>query len=263
MRRSTGPTVRLNTAPYPLAKHGYLVLGGLVVGAAVAWAILVQQSVAMGGSMMPMTAPTYLFMWFIMMVAVMFPSATPMVLMFHRIHAGKRQRGQPFVSTWVFVAAYLTIWTLLGALAYAGQLGVDVLTASFGTPMDTLGRIGGAFLVLAGIYQFTPLKYVCLSKCRTPLTFILTSWRDGVGGAFRMGAEHGLYCAGCCWLLFALLLPLGMMNVFATVVITLLILAEKILPLGERVALGAGVLMIAYGALVLIVPDALMPAMMM
>ena len=96
----------------------------------------------------------------------------------------------------------------------------------------TAARIGGAVITLAGIYQLTPLKDLCLSKCRTPITFIMTSWRDGAVGALRMGLLHGAYCLGCCWLLFVILFPLGIMNIAAMAVITLIVFAEKTLPWG-------------------------------
>ena len=120
--------------------------------------------------------------------------------------------------------------------------------------LDNAARIGGVVLILAGLYQLSPLKRACLSKCRTPMAFILTSWRDGYGGAFRMGLEHGLYCLGCCWLLFVILFPLGMMNVAAMAVITLLIFAEKSLPRGPQIGQAAASLLIAYGALVVAMP---------
>ncbi|HEX6108185.1 MAG TPA: DUF2182 domain-containing protein, partial [Ktedonobacteraceae bacterium] len=123
--------------------------------------------------------------------------------------------------------------------------------------MANAARIGGGVLVLAGLYQLSPLKRSCLAKCRTPLDFILGSWREGYIGSFRMGLEHGLYCLGCCWLLFVIFFPLGMMNVAVLAVVTVLIFAEKSLPLGQRVAQLAALALIAYGVLVVVVPGAL------
>jgi predicted metal-binding membrane protein len=121
----------------------------------------------------------------------------------------------------------------------------------------TAARVGGAVLIVAGLYQLTPLKDLCLSKCRTPITFIMTSWRDGVGGALRMGLLHGGYCLGCCWLLFVILFPLGMMNIAAMAVITLVVFAEKALPRGRPVARVAAAALMAYGVVVLAVPQVL------
>jgi predicted metal-binding membrane protein len=109
-------------------------------------------------------------------------------------------------------------------------------------------------LIAAGIYQASPLKNVCLARCRTPMQFLMTSWREGYGSALRMGVQHGVYCLGCCWLLFVVLFPLGMMNVAALVLITVLIFAEKVLPLGRPVALMTGFALIVYGAVVVAVP---------
>jgi predicted metal-binding membrane protein len=127
--------------------------------------------------------------------------------------------------------------------------------------MENAARLGGGALVLAGLYQLSVVKHACLTKCRTPLGFILGSWRDGYGGAFRMGLEHGAYCLGCCWLLFVILFPLGVMNVAAMAAITLLIFAEKFLPAGRRISQIAAVALIAYGTLVMFMPNVL-PTMM-
>jgi predicted metal-binding membrane protein len=111
--------------------------------------------------------------------------------------------------------------------------------------------------VLAGLYQLSPLKRSCLAKCRTPLDFVLSSWREGYMGSFRMGLEHGVYCLGCCWLLFVIFFPLGMMNVAAMAVVTVLIFAEKSLPLGQRIAQVAALVLIVYGVLVVVMPSVL------
>ena len=111
-----------------------------------------------------------------------------------------------------------------------GALAAEALPCAHALSPATAARIGGAVVIAAGIYQLTPLKDLCLSKCRTPITFIMTSWRDGTAGALRMGLLHGAYCLGCCWLLFAILFPLGIMNIGAMAGITLIIFAEKTLP---------------------------------
>jgi predicted metal-binding membrane protein len=192
-----------------------------------------------------------------MMVAMMFPTAAPMILMFARVQGDKRQNGRAFVPTWVFVSAYLLIWTLLGVLAYVCAAWAEGLARQVPWLIANASRLGGGVLVLAGLYQLSPLKRSCLAKCRTPLDFIFSSWRDGYVGSFRMGLEHGIYCLGCCWLLFVIFFPLGMMNVAAMAVITVLIFAEKSLPLGQRIAQLAALALIAYGVLVMVVPSAL------
>ena len=254
------------TASYPMQGQRNLILASLLVLAAAAWLLLAWQSLADDGEMamgltMGMAAPLFMAMWVAMMVAMMFPASAPMILMFARVHAGKRERGQPFVPTWVFVTSYMVIWTLTGAVAYGVAVGSEELAKQWLWLMDNAARIGGGVLVLAGVYQLSPLKRSCLSKCRTPLDFILGSWRDGYVGSFRMGLEHGAYCLGCCWLLFVILFPLGVMNVGAMVAITLLIFAEKSLSRGGQIAQAAAVALVTYGALVVFVPDAL-PTMM-
>ena len=253
------------TTSYPLTRERNLILASLLILAAGAWALLAWQSAMADDDAMGLTmglgAPLFMAIWVAMMAAMMFPTAAPMILMFARVHASKRQRGQPFVPTWVFISAYLTVWTLFGGLAYAVAVGAEKLADQSMWLMDNAARFGGGILVLAGLYQLSPLKRSCLSKCRTPLDFILGSWRDGYGGSFRMGLQHGAYCLGCCWLLFVILFPLGVMNVAAMAVITLLIFAEKSLPLGRQVAQVAATGLVTYGVLVVFVPDAL-PTMM-
>jgi predicted metal-binding membrane protein len=188
---------------------------------------------------------------------MMFPTAAPMILTFHQVQAGKQGRGETFVSTWVFVAGYMAVWVGMGVLAFAGAAVAEMLDRHVGLSAATTARIGGALLVVAGAYQLSPLKDLCLAKCRTPIGFILTSWRDGRWGAVRMGLEHGAFCLGCCWLLFLALFPLGIMNIAAMAVVTLLIFAEKTFRSGEGIAKLSGVALLLYGAAVLVFPQAL------
>jgi predicted metal-binding membrane protein len=256
------------TGAYPLPRERNLILALLIILAVVAWAILIWQRLAMasmdemgmGGAMgltQGMGALLFLGMWVAMMVAMMFPTAAPMILMFTRVYASKRERGQAFVPTWVFVAGYLVVWVLFGVVAYGVAVGAEALAARIMWLMDNAARLGGGLLVLAGLYQLSPLKRACLAKCRSPLSFILTSWRDGHAGAFRMGLLHGLYCLGCCWLLFLLLIPLGIMNVAVMVLITLLIFAEKSLVIGPKIGRVVAVGLLVYGVVVMLYPSAL------
>ena len=192
-----------------------------------------------------------------MMVAMMFPTAAPMIVAFHTVQAGKRQRGEAFVSTWIFVAAYLLVWGLSGVAAYAGALAAEAVAARAALSPATSARVGGTVLVAAGLYQLTPFKDLCLSKCRTPITFIMTSWRDGPAGALRMGLLHGAYCLGCCWLLFVILFPLGIMNIAAMAGITLVIFAEKTLPWGRVAARATAAALVVYGVVVIAAPQVL------
>ena len=247
----------------PIAFQRNVILGLLLALAAAAWAVLVWQGtvadmdMAMGSLTMGLRASLFLAIWVVMMVAMMFPTAAPMILTFHKVQAGKRQRGEAFVSTWIFVTAYLLMWALSGVAAYAGALVAEAIAARSALSPATATRIGGALLIAAGVYQLTPLKDWCLSKCRTPITFIMTSWRDGAAGALRMGALHGAYCLGCCWLLFVILFPLGIMNIAAMAVITLLIFAEKTLPWGRAAARATAAALITYGSVVVAAPQLL------
>jgi predicted metal-binding membrane protein len=264
------PSVRTEVAP-ALARSRNAILVALLVLAALGWGAVAWQagsgtstsmSMSMDGSdsidlAMGMAAPLFLAMWVAMMVAMMFPSAAPMVMLFDRIERGKRDAGRSYVPTAYFVGAYLAIWTAFGALAFALALAIDRLSESSGWAMDNWARVGGGLLVAAGIYQLTPLKDVCLAKCRSPMAFLMTSWRDGRKGAVQMGLLHGGYCVGCCWLLFVILLPLGVMNVAAMIVIALLVFGEKCLPAGNRLARVAALVLVAYGLVVIAIPAAL------
>ncbi len=248
-----------------LVPRDRLVILAVLLGlAAAGWAVLIWQARGMGSAMgltMGMGAPLFLAMWTSMMAAMMFPAAAPMILLFAAIQAGKQRQGRPFVPTWLFAAAYLLLWALFGALAYAAALGAEHLAAQSMWLMDHAARIGGLVLILAGLYQLSPLKHACLTRCRTPLQFILTSWHDGMGGAVRMGITHGIYCLGCCWLLFVILFPLGVMNLAAMVLLTAFIFAEKALPGGYWVARAVAAALIGYGVLVLVQPSILPTAM--
>ena len=250
----------VSTNPPLLRRERYLILGTLLVLAVIAWGVLIWQAPGMNnqgmGLTMGMGAALFIAIWAVMMVAMMLPAAAPMILMFSAVYAGKRQKEQPFVPTWIFVSAYLLVWILCGVIAYPLALGADKLAAQSMWIMENGARIGGTILVAAGIYQLSPLKRICLSKCRSPFQFILASWRDGYGGAFRMGLEHGVYCLGCCWLLF----PLGIMNIAVMALVTVLIFAEKVFPIGPRIAQLAAVLLIVYGVLIIFMPG-LLPTM--
>jgi len=251
---------------YPLPRERNLIIGTLLVLATAGWALIVwRSSVAsddeMMGPTMGLAAPVFLSIWIAMMVAMMFPTAMPMILTFARVQSGKSARGQAAVPVGVFVAAYLLVWVVFGAAAFAGASAGEELADRHMWLMDSAPRIGGVLLIVAGFYQLSPLKQICLSKCRSPMSWLLNSWRDGSGGALLMGVQHGTYCLGCCWLLFVILFPLGMMNIAAMALITALIFAEKSLPISGVAVKFASLGLIAYGTLVLALPDVL-PTMM-
>ena len=203
----------------------------------------------------------FLGMWVTMMAAMMLPSAAPMILLFGTVNRRKRERGGSFVPTWIFVAGYLGVWTAFGAYAFGMSfIGADLAR---GNPM--LGRIGpqaaAIAMLAAGLYQFTPLKQLCLSHCRSPLGFIMEHWLPGRVGALRMGIQHGVYCMGCCWVLFILLVAVGLASIPWMGLITLIILAEKLLPRGRLVTLTVAFALLGLGLLTLARPELLTPAM--
>jgi predicted metal-binding membrane protein len=176
---------------------------------------------------------------------MMLPSALPMVLTFGALCA--HQREAPRAAT--FLAAYLVVWLCFSAAATTLQWTLQA--AGLVDPMivSTSAALNAALLAVAGIYQFSPLKTVCLARCRTPFGFLLGEWRPGAGGGFVMGLRHGLFCLGCCWALMALLFVGGVMNLAWIAALSLAVAAEKIVPRGALVARGLGVVLIAAGAL--------------
>jgi predicted metal-binding membrane protein len=252
------------TSVRALRRDQLALLAAFLVLAAGCWLIVVQQSSDMPGMGLTMGAGAGLFLaiWLAMMAAMMLPAASPMILIYARISAEKRRRNQAYVPAWVFAASYLALWAVVGVVAYLLAVTIQSLADRSEGLMSAGPRIGGAIFVLAGIYQLTPLKDVCLASCRSPLAFVLTSWRDGYVGAVRMGLRHGLLCLGCCWMLFAILFPLGLMNLAAMAAITIVITAEKLLQRARPITWVVAVALVLYGLLVIVHPDAL-PGMAM
>jgi len=186
-------------------------------------------------------------MWAVMMVAMMVPSASPMILTFATINRKRLLDETPLIRTGLFLVGYLLVWAGYSLLAALGQWGLHA--AALITPaMAVTPWLGGVLLVAAGIYQFTPLKDVCLSRCQSPFGFILTQWREGAAGALVMGLRHGAFCVGCCWVLMALLFVAGVMNLLWVAAIAAFVLLEKVAPLGRVVSRFAGAVLILWGA---------------
>lgn len=186
-------------------------------------------------------------MWAVMMVAMMVPSAAPMVLAFLSVNQRRQAAGRPFVPAGIFLAGYLAIWTAYSAVATLAQWGLH--TAALLSPaMAATGPVlNGCLLIAAGMFQWTPLKHRCLKGCRSPLSFLMSEWRDGKAGAFIMGLRHGSYCVGCCWALMALLFVAGVMNLLWVAAIALFAIAEKSLSRGELLSHVAGLALVAAG----------------
>lgn len=170
-----------------------------------------------------------LLMWSVMMVAMMLPSASPMILIFSAVNKKRFGEGKEFVPTWAFVVGYILIWIFFSVFASLLQWLLHTFAILSPELRIMSPLISGIVLISAGIYQFTSVKNVCLRNCQSPLGFIMEHWRDGKKGAFVMGLRHGFYCVGCCWVLMGLLLVAGVMNLLWIALITTFILAEKLL----------------------------------
>lgn len=243
-----------------LQRDRTVVLVAMVVLIALSWAYTVHlglgmQHASMAGAMaMPaMTrwsaadAAFMLVMWAVMMFAMMLPAVTPTVMIFGRVREKRAAAGRPFAPTGAFVAGYLLAWVGFSVLA----TGVNWWLHTGGALSSMMGKVapltGGVLLIAAGVFQWTPLKNACLDHCRSPMSFLMQHWREGLAGATLMGLHHGAYCLGCCWLLMVLLFVLGVMNLPWVAVLTVVVLAEKTLPHGELLSRGLGILLVAWG----------------
>jgi predicted metal-binding membrane protein len=185
-------------------------------------------------------------MWAVMMAAMMLPSAAPVVLLY-----GAVVRRSPAASArhhiYALAGGYLLVWTIFSLGATALQRGLAGLLLLSPMMEVTSADAGGILLLIAGMYQFTPLKHACLRACRSPLALFMTRWRSGGAGAFRMGVEHGIDCLGCCWALMLLLFAGGVMNLAVIAALAALVALEKLAPFGPHGARAGGVLLIATG----------------
>jgi len=205
---------------------------------------------AMGMTMdMPWSTADAFFtfaMWAVMMVGMMAPSVSPMVLLFAAARAGRGNRGV-LPATVAFGLGYIAVWGGFSVGAAVAQWGLHQAAMLSATMASSSGRLSGAILIFAGAYQLTSWKNRCLTHCRSPLGFLMTNWRDGTMGAFRMGFSHGAYCLGCCWALMCVLFVVGVMNLIWIAALTGFVLIEKILPAGAIVARVAGAAMVVFG----------------
>jgi predicted metal-binding membrane protein len=183
-------------------------------------------------------------MWAVMMAAMMLPSAAPMVLCFGELN---RRRGET-IRTLLFVAAYLALWIAFSGAATVSQWALQAIGWISPMIVSRSSVLSVGLLLIAGVFQFSRIKLACLRACRSPLGFLMSDWRDGLWGAWRMGMRHGLYCLTCCWALMALLFVGGAMNLLWIAALTCLVAIEKLAPKGEWVARMLGVAMIGAGA---------------
>jgi predicted metal-binding membrane protein len=249
-------------------------LVSLTAATAIAWAFTLYPPFGMSGSMgsamgemegmamedMPVDSiatgwsfaglAIFVIVWTMMMVAMMLPAAAPMILIFATAQA--RRDRHVTVPTWIFIAGYILVWAGAGLGAYLlDQAFRELLRSHASNGRITWGPLVlGITLILAGLYQFTPLKQVCLRQCRSPWGFVAQYWREGRAGAVNMGLRHGLYCLGCCWALFAVLTSVGMMSIAWMLSLTLVVFVEKVFPFGVRISAAVGLGLVALGLLV-------------
>ena len=234
-------------------RRGLAVLVGLSIGG---WCLVLWSAANMSSPavalMMPMSSRWALteviavwFMWAVMMGAMMLPSAVPMIVV-HRRVAAKRDPDTPSASRW-FLTAYLLTWALFSMAAAALQWGFQSAHVLSHMLQVQGAWVAGGILIAAGLFQLTPLKSACLHKCRTPIGFLLTEWRPGRMGAFRMGFRHGQYCVGCCWALMMVLFVGGVMSLTTIAVLSGIVALEKLAPRGRQISKLGGGLLVAWG----------------
>jgi predicted metal-binding membrane protein len=204
---------------------------------------------------MDLSAPVVISMWWVMMIAMMTPSAAPLILLYARVlrHRTEGTPGTAYAPSALLAVGYLSAWLVFSLLAAAMQGLLQPALISEMMLWSRSATLSATVLAAAGLYQLSPLKYACLRQCRAPAQFLARYWRPGRWGAFRLGALHGAYCVGCCWLLMALLFVGGVMNLVWIAVLTLLVLAEKLAPSGEKIGKVSGYLLLAWAAATLAV----------
>jgi predicted metal-binding membrane protein len=261
---SPAPSAGENRRPIEV-RADLVLLAALGLAAAGAWAFTVWNGAGMSSAMFVMLVSTgtgfavFLGIWMVMMVAMMFPAAAPMA----RTYVALSSRGVANASwraplSLAFLGTYTAVWTATGVIAAAAYLILAGRVPEIGAT-GTLGvAAAGAVLVLAGIYQATPLKQACLRGCRSPLSFLMVDWRPGVRGAIRLGARHAAYCVGCCWLLFVVLFAVGVMALPWMALIALAIFLEKSIPgrAGAATSAGVGGALVVVGLIFLALPGA-------
>ena len=245
-----------------LPKRDFLaIVFSLAAMTALSWIYLVSMARDMAGSHSCCLIATHLgkwsasyfwmmfLMWAVMMVGMMIPSAAPMILIYAAVARKARGQGTPIASAYAFTAGYIVMWTVFSLVATIAQWQLDQLALLSPMMVTTSPKLGAGLLIAAGIYQWLPVKNNCLKHCRSPFHFISNNWKDGNFGAFLMGISHGAFCIGCCWFLMLLLFVGGVMNIVWIAAITVFVLLEKILPLGDKGGKISGVLMMLAGVI--------------
>jgi predicted metal-binding membrane protein len=248
-----GPLSSARPNPARAAVRGHLgLVAALLAVAATGWVWTARQMRGMDEG--PFTTlgqlTWFVVVWVVMMAAMMFPSVAPTIALYTRV-----TRTSSPVAPWLFAGGYLLAWAAAGLVAYlVGRLLVALLGDTLA--WDAAGQpLAGTTLVVAAVYELTPLKNVCLARCRSPISSLLTSWQGGPTGSLRMGARNGAWCVGCCWALMASLFALGVMSLWWMAFVAVLIAAEKLLPLHRSVTVTVAVVLFGLGILLLAAPE--------
>ena len=234
-------------------------LGGPVAVAVASWiylAVMIDDMSAIPGMSAMMMSPQVFtpmqviglfLMWAVMMAAMMLPTAAPMIVAYARMQGADRANGAGWLPVLAFSGGYVLAWAGFSLVAAGLQAGLTNLAFMSPMMMKATAPLGGAILVVAGLYQVSPMKHACLRQCRTPISFLMTQWRGGRLGALAMGWRHGLFCVGCCWALMGLLFVVGVMNTAWIIAITVYVWVEKIIPGSETLSKLVGAAMVGLG----------------
>lgn len=252
---SDGAAGRVELDPAFAAVRARLALISLLfvlAGVAWWWSVGQMQGMDNGPGTALGTLGWFVGVWVVMMAAMMFPSVAPTVALYSRM----TMRRAPLAPL-LFASGYLLTWAGAGLLAFGiSDAGRHLIGAELAWHRG--GRwLAGGILVAAAVFELTPLKDVCLSKCRTPLGFLLGSWRDGLRGAVAMGARHGAWCVACCWALMGSLFALGVMSITWMAVVSAMIAAEKTLPWRRTVVYSTALMLVVFGVMLMLSPDAI------
>jgi predicted metal-binding membrane protein len=252
-------------APEPISalpvRERFAILAELGILTALSWIYLVRMPMSasdFGPAIARLAAPlrtdvidvslTFM-MWAVMMIAMMLPSASPVILMYQRIARSRPSTSK--IGSLSFAAGYLGVWTVFSIGATAGQIGLQHASMISGA-LTLKPWAAAAVLIAGGVYQLSALKQSCLRQCQSPMGFFMTHWRDGAAGAFRMGVEHGAFCLGCCWMLMMLLFVAGVMNLAWIAAISGFVILEKVVPYPRAIANSTGAVLVASGIVLLV-----------
>ena len=245
-----------------LQKDRLLVLSGIATITILGWVYMIHMAINMTATGMSMNKPCLIYwgigdiihlfvMWTIMMAAMMLPAATPMIMMFATVNGQRSNEEGIVIPTWLFILGYLAVWTVFSGLATLAQWGLHLCALLTHHMVITSPILGGLLLITAGIFQWTTFLDAYMSKCRSPLGFLMAEWRDGRYGALIMGLKAGLFCVGCCWLLMILCFVLGVMNMIWMAALTAFMLLEKITD-NKWLSRTAGLILFIWGLRVLV-----------